>query len=281
MRSLITDNPVVRREARLRFWRTWPRYVKLAALIGSAGGVALLAKWSLWFIPGGKGNAANASLLVMWGVTMAVAAALVGARSVAGEREVRTWEQVIITRLRPRHIIAGKVLGVMWQVAVPAGVLAPGLWIWLLHTDHLMAGPAPDVLALLFAPAGQVAGFGSGSGSYPGAFWLFAASLLWIAQGAAIGVFASLRYRSTVTSGAVALLLLAITLGLDLTFLLYGGYILASDVSTLGVAQLAIITIVGSFVFPILPILIIMGLAAYEFAEFDRWLQTSAAGAGR
>ena len=360
--GLIADNPVIWREARLRFWREWSRTRKVGLVVGAAAILALLA----WVSRGAMGTAPlelRQALVILYGMTLGLGGAIIGARSVAGEREVRTWEQLLITRLRPVHLILGKVVGVMWQVGMLALVSAPALWIWVMYFAQPPTSPGvipyyyperPSVTELLFAPAG----FGGVQGGQliAGLFWLFTATILWMAQGATAGVFASLRYRSTITAIAVAVVFLAIVLMFDFLMLMGGGAGLASspwiaysarllrvpvlaalgcaaavalfiavhtryarkapnsrlavgarnatvglglacavdlflgwiatgvafeDTPNIGHARLVAASILVMWVWPCITIAIMLGLATYEFREFDRWLEARQAGAGR
>ncbi|UCH34497.1 MAG: hypothetical protein JSV65_18545 [Armatimonadota bacterium] len=348
MQNLITDNPIVRREARLRFWREWSRRTKLAAIAAAMIAAAALALATRGLI-GAAGLAERATLIMVYAVLLALGAAVVGARSVAGEREVRTWEQMLITRLQPVHLVVGKVTGVLWPIIGVLVVTAPGLWIWLLHSDRITGGSWSVFLpAVLFSPVG----FGDigGGGMDTGLFWVFTAGLLWVIQGAALGVFASLRYRSTVSAGVLTFVLLAVVLILNLSMLLVGGHglvespwliylvryalvpsgvilILAAglglaarrrlanpgaaaaarkalaplallfalelclkwihsgavggDYMALGPARLMVVSVIVAWGWPIAVILIALGLATYEFREFDRWIQAGQTAAGR
>lgn len=278
VRNLVADNPVAQREARLRFWRHWTHQSKVTAIIAGTCGLALVAVLTRGYVAAWPLEQRGAWVMV-YGIAMAMLGALIGARSVAGEREVRTWEQVLITRLRPLHVILGKMVGVLWQVGFVIAVSTPALWIWLTHVDRSV-DPHAEMWRALFNPAGVNYDMHGGAAQV-GFFWLFTTALLWAVQGAAIGVFASLRYRSTVTSGAVALSLLAITLILDTAFLYLGGYTVVDEPSTLGVVQMAVVSVAAAWVLPLLPILIMVALGTYEFAEFDRWLQPNEARAGR
>jgi len=362
-RSLIADNPVIWREARLRFWREWSRLRKVGLVVGTAATLALLALASR----GAMGHAPlelRQALVILYGMTLGLGGAIIGARSVAGEREVRTWEQLLITRLRPVHLILGKVVGVMWQVGMLALVAAPALWIWVMYfadpptRPWVMPYGYPERLALtelLFSPAG-FEGADVGSALVGGFFWLFTGALLWMAQGAAAGVFASLRYRSTITAIAVAVVFLAIVLMFDFLMLMGGGAGLASspwiaygarllrvpvlaalgcaaavalsvalyaryarkapnsrlavgarnaalglglacavdlflgwiatgvafeEALNIGLARLVAASILVMWVWPCITIAIMLGLATYEFREFDRWLEARQAAAGR
>jgi ABC-type Na+ efflux pump permease subunit len=276
VRNLITDNPVVWREARLRFWRHWPLRRKIALAIAVIGGGAVLAYWTRGFL-GGAGVLEREAFMAWYGVLLAIGATLVGARAVAGEREVRTWEQLLITRLRPVHLIIGKIVGVIWQAAAVVIVTAPVLWIWLLHVDKVYGQPSPSILELLFAPLGTGDAW---QGPGAGLLWLFAAGLWWMVQGATIGVFASLRYRSTVTSAIVALVLLSVALSLDYAFL-FAGSDQAQGARPDDVIQLAIISVGSLWLWPCLTMVIMIALGAYEFREFDRWIQSGQVAAGK
>jgi hypothetical protein len=296
LRSLIVENPVVRREARVRFWRGWPQDRKLAAVVGAAGGLALLA-----FLSRALGGAMpvedRQALLIAYGALMALLAAVVGGRSVAGEREVRTWEQLLITRLRPVHLVAGKIIGVLWQIGLLALVAAPALWILATYVSLPSRGSVwgaviPSYTALLFYPPGlgrtQLMGVSAPEGLGMGLLWLFATTLLWIVQGATIGVFASLRYRSTVTSAVVALLMLLIAAGVNGAIM--SGALAWADAGAfvrhrpLGMATeplVVITTLIALWGWPLITIAILLGLATYEFREFDVWLQAPQAAARR
>lgn len=275
VRELIIDNPVARRETRLRFWREWRQGSRTAAVIAVALALASLAYAARGIMAyGTMGD--RQSLVLAYGIVLAVAAALVGARSVAGEREVRTWEQVLITRLRPLHIVVGKALGVLSKVAIAAAVLAPALWILVTpqgssYSHHTPMGPAPG------APAPRA--YGGIADFY--LFWLFGAALLWMVQGACIGVFASLRYRSTVASGALALVLLAVALTLDFVFAFSGFQGGGTGLAAVRITQLMILSILVTWGWALVVIGVVVGLAAYEFSEFDRWLQAPEGARGR
>jgi ABC-type Na+ efflux pump permease subunit len=281
VRNLIIDNPVVWREARLRFWRHWQPSAKIALAVSVIGGAAILALWTR-----GPFAAAAAQdrqvIAVAYGVLLAISATLIGARSVAGEREVRTWEQLLITRLRPVHLIVGKIVGVIWQSLAGVLVTAPVLFIWTLHVDRSLSNPSwygqPPVnpVELLFAPVAS-GGYG---GPTAGLIWLFTAGLWWMIQGATIGVFASLRYRSTVTSAIVALVLLSVAVFLDYSFL-YAGGDQAGTVLPGDVLMLAVISLGALWLWPCVTMFIMIALGAYEFREFDRWIQAGQVPAGK
>ena len=286
VRSMITENPVVRREARLRFWRHWSRGRKVAVVVGATAAASLLAL-ALRGLVGGMDPSSREAIMICYALMLAIIPALIGARTVAGEREVRTWEQLLITRLRPVHLICGKIIGVILPVALIVLLTAPGLWILLLHFDQAL--PVPAILEMLFAPAGLAQAFyghatayyGSYQNAQVGLFWWFATAMLWIVQGATVGVFASLRYRSTVSSAVVAVLLLSVVIGLDLVFLSVGGFGFAQDPSVLSSVELALISALVVWGWPLITIAIMIGLATYEFRDFDLWLQSADARAGR
>ena len=282
VRNLIIDNPVVWREARLRFWRHWRPSSKMALAVPAVGGAAVLAVWTRGMFGGAA--ATDRQIIVMWyGVMLAIAATLIGARSVAGEREVRTWEQLLITRLRPVHLIVGKIVGVIWQSLAGVLVTAPVLFIWMLHVDRSLSPPSwygqlpVNIVELLFAP---VASGDTWHGPGAGLLWLFTAGLWWMIQGATIGVFASLRYRSTVTSAVVALVLLSVAVFLDYSFL-YAGSDQAGAGQPGDVLRLAVISVGALWLWPCVTMLIMIALGAYEFREFDRWIQAGQVAAGK
>jgi len=285
MRSLFTDNPVARREARLRFWRTWPRDRKYAAMLAATASIALLA-YAARGTMGVADYQTREGLMLAYCLALAAVPALIGARSVAGEREVRTWEQVLITRLRPLHLVLGKIAGILWRVALLVVVTAPALWILLLYVDRAAImrtayagwGPAapPDMWDMLLSPPGFAAG-GYGAGVDVGLLWIFTTAMLWMIQGASIGVFASLRYRSTITSAIVALILLAVAIGLDLTFLSAGGFRFVSEPSAADALLLALLSAGLAWGWPLFTIAVVVGLAVYEFRDFDQWIQAGSA----
>jgi hypothetical protein len=367
-RAFITDNPVIWREARLRFWREWSRLRKVGFVVGAAAILALLAFASRRAM----GNAPlelRQALVMVYGMALGLGGAIIGARSVAGEREVRTWEQLLITRLRPVHLILGKIVGVMWQVGMLALVAAPALWIWVMYfapppaysrtVPYTIYGYSyaqrPPLTELLFAPGGFGGTTQAGSALAAGFLWLFSGAMLWMAQGATAGVFASLRYRSTITAIAVAVVFLAVVLMFDFLMLMGGGAGLASspwiaygarllrvpvllalggagvvalfvgfharyvrkapksrlavgarnaalglglacavdlflgwiatgvafeETLNIGLGRLVAASILVVWVWPCITIAIMLGLATYEFREFDRWLDAGRAAAG-
>ena len=273
LRNLIRDNPVVRREARLRFWRAWPLWHKAAVVAAATGCVSLVLFCSRGLL-GGADTEQRRFLTVTYGSVLAAAAAIMGARSVAGEREVRTWEQVLITRLRPLHLIVGKIVGAMSHVALGLVVTAPGLWIVMMYFDPVIFTQRPDLWRVVFAPAG-LSGYFGGASDDAGLVWLFTAGMLWTAQGATIGVFASLRYRSTITSAIVALIMLWVAMSFDWLFLFAGGYRFAGDPSSLSAVAAALVSGAVAWGWPLVTVVVMTALAAYEFREFDRWLQAA------
>lgn len=285
MRSLFADNPVARREARLRFWRTWSRDRKIALVLAASASIALLA-YAARGTMGLADYGTREGLMLVYCLWLAVVPALIGARSVAGEREVRTWEQVLISRLRPVHLVVGKIAGILWRMALLVIVTAPALWICVLYVDRARMPwvrtawattfqPQINVWQLLFSPPGFAGGYGGGVDV--GLFWIFTTAMLWIVQGASIGVFASLRYRSTITCAIVAIILLAIAIGLDLTFLFAGGFRFVAEPSAAEALMLALLSAGIAWGWPLLTIAVVVGLAVYEFREFDQWIQAGSA----
>ena len=110
-----------------------------------------------------------------------VAAASVGAGSIAGEREQGTWESVRATLLTGREVIGAKVLGALWATR---GLAVPLVMIWLIglgtgsvHPLGVPASAAVIAACLPFAAAAGVAcSVRASSGSR--AFWASLAAVL-------------------------------------------------------------------------------------------------------
>jgi ABC-type transport system involved in multi-copper enzyme maturation permease subunit len=189
----IWDNPIVRREGVPRWWRRLRRQrptlaAALAATIvaapvfvgvfaASLGNFILFALYPLW-----------------WSILCPVMAAALLARAITDERERRTWDLLLLTRLTPWEIIWGKLVS-RWVglAAFSAAVVSfLGASLAAQHT------PAPSPLLEVLS------------------WWAWATTaltgLLMAGGASAIALYASLRSSSSseaagVTAAAVLLLL--------------------------------------------------------------------------
>jgi len=112
------ENPLLAHSLRMRFWRDprpAARVVRVAA--GSAYGLMLLVMLIGMVWTSSVGDALRIVFFV--GLTMVfLFVPIFLAPQFAGERERRTWDDIIVTPLTPRELVEGKLLGGMYWVGL-------------------------------------------------------------------------------------------------------------------------------------------------------------------
>jgi hypothetical protein len=232
----LSENPVYRREGLERWWRMTSANLGggFGALISRAR-VAATAGYFLFLMvtylillekvvypdPYGTGGGESWPFGSPWvgsfwiaGFIFALLAALLTAPSIAGERSRLTWDQLLLTRLRPRDILFAKLLGRLAPLAIVAATIAPaGLIVIRLSLSDLPAGER--WYAAMFslgpvhlAPIGWLAP-GGPPVHLAGPFWIYLSGLLWIMSGGCFGLFCSLRLRSSASAVATSVVCLA------------------------------------------------------------------------
>lgn len=117
---LVTTNPLTEEGA-----RAWRKFFRVAGGPGrglsyvALGMVVLIYVWLLYLVAISRGDMTGfVAFLQLAIVTIAMPMSIYGA--ISGERERTTWEALILTRLTPGQIVAGKAL---WRLAALSALM--------------------------------------------------------------------------------------------------------------------------------------------------------------
>jgi len=124
------DNPVLWRELRQPMFGTWTK--RITALVG----MLLLLSW-IYSMGGMQSEGTHATVGVIGMLGVLLAGALMTTGQVSGERESRTWDVLLTTRLSPSRILLAKFLGSvmrLWPVAAAMALhFVPAVLLGALH----------------------------------------------------------------------------------------------------------------------------------------------------
>lgn len=159
------ENPLLAHAMRMRYWRD-PRPVAVLlriAGVSAYGGVMLVMLMGLFFAASG-GDAEAALRIVAWaGLLMVlVFVPIFLAPQFAGERERRTWDDLVVTRLTAAELVEGKILGglywaglllLSWLPFLALAAVLPA-WMGMDSQETLDAGTVAAVFVSALAVAG-------------------------------------------------------------------------------------------------------------------------------
>ncbi len=135
-RELVTENPLIeegRREQR--------RFFRVAAGNGRFGrvviGIAIL--FYVWLLIESAATRTDLTMVYSFVELVALTLCLPGSvyGAISGEREKSTWEALILTRLTPWQIIAGKLIWRVRMIGMIVGFLLPPLLISRVLAPHV------------------------------------------------------------------------------------------------------------------------------------------------
>jgi hypothetical protein len=225
----LSHNPVFLREARPRWWRRLSPQAQGGLRIRSllvAAALALLVGWLVRFGLEAGGSARlfappspGASLMLdgvqtltwLFGGLLAVLGVVFTSSAVSRERDVRTWDHLLVTCLRPRDILLGKLFGRLAPVGILVLLTLPAWVVLVVRVIGSDAFLLRRALPLLLSPGPVSISYSApnpvgsvllkiglrGTMIATGLLWAYALGLLLGLFGGCVGLFFSFRLRST------------------------------------------------------------------------------------
>lgn len=151
----LKDNPIFLRESGLAYRKSPPGIVPggdvLTIITIGAVVISILAL-------GIGAIGAESAMGFAWTITQicllyALSIPAFTAPSIAGEREQRSWEHLLITPLSCEDIIAGKLFGNSWHLVAVLMVFSPGIIVCMTMHGHPMSGATIVIVLFTFTTA--------------------------------------------------------------------------------------------------------------------------------
>jgi ABC-type transport system involved in multi-copper enzyme maturation permease subunit len=205
----LSENPVYRREGLRNWWRSRPIAERVVTLV--LYWVFLLGMYYLVVRPllSEFGNPGFEPEMVFGifrttGVLGACLAAWLTAASITTEREKQTWEQLLLTRLTPKDILAGKLLGGLAPLGFFAAATAPAALI-VIRLSLTELPPGERWYFAMFSVGPVCSEYTRWGAAAVGPLWWYFASFLWVFSGGCLGLLCSLIFRRSTTSQVISL----------------------------------------------------------------------------
>jgi len=126
--TTISDNPILRYGAVPKRLRRLSGRAQVAVLGGATVLCFLAAVYAAVTIREAV-EAIGQIILWIWALLTVLVSGLQVAGSIVSERDRKTWDALILTRLRPAEIVLGKLFGVLLPLWTMGAVVLPGLMV--------------------------------------------------------------------------------------------------------------------------------------------------------